>query len=302
MGILSLYARGMSVRDIRSHLAQIYGVDVSADLISKVTDAVTDELAAWQNRPLDAVWPIIYIDALWVKIRSGSVSSKPVYVAVGVDMDGRKDVLGLWVGAEGEGATAWMTVLTELRNRGVEDVCIVCCDGLKGLPDAVTATWPRATVQTCVIHLIRASLRLSSGRDHSALVPALRAIYGAPTEQAAERALDELAASELGERYPAVVRTWRAAWGEFTPYLAFPAAIRKVVYSTNMVESMNSRLRKATRNRGHFPSEQAALKVLYLAVREQISPRARDINHVAAHWKEALNQFSLFFEDRLSIR
>jgi transposase-like protein len=300
--ILSLYARGMSVRDIRSHFAQIYGVEVSADLISKVTDAVADELAAWQNRPLDAVWPIIYIDALWVKIRSGAVSSKPVYVAVGVDMDGRKDVLGLWVGAEGEGATAWMTVLTELRNRGVEDVCIVCCDGLKGLPDAVTATWPRATVQTCVIHLIRASLRLSSGRDHCELVPALRAIYAAPTEQAAERALDELAASELGERYPAVVRTWRAAWSEFTPYLAFPQAIRRVVYSTNMVESMNSRLRKATRNRGHFPSEQAALKVLCLAVREQITLRARDINHVAAHWKEALNQFSLFFEDRLSIQ
>ncbi|MFJ6139348.1 IS256 family transposase, partial [Kitasatospora sp. NPDC092286] len=153
--ILSLYARGMSVRDIRSHLAQIYGVEVSPDLISKVTDAVVDELVSWQNRPLDAVWPIIYIDALWVKIRSGPVSSKPVYLAVGVDMDGRKDVLGLWVGAEGEGATTWMAVLSELRNRGVEDVCIVCCDGLKGLPEAVTATWPRATVQTCVIHRSR---------------------------------------------------------------------------------------------------------------------------------------------------
>jgi transposase-like protein len=300
--ILSLYARGMSVRDIRSHLAQIYGVEVSPDLISKVTDAVVDELVSWQNRPLDAVWPIIYIDALWVKIRSGSVVSKPVYLAVGVDMDGRKDVLGLWVGSEGEGATTWMAVLTELRNRGVEDVCIVACDGLKGLPDAVTGIWPRATVQTCVIHLIRASLRLSSSRDHPKLVPALRAIYTAPTEQAAEQALEVFAASELGERYPAVVRTWRAAWSEFTPYLAFPPAIRTVVYSTNMVESINSRLRKATRNRGHFPSEQAALKVLYLAVREQINPKARDANHVAAHWKEALNQFSLFFEDRLSVR
>jgi putative transposase len=300
--ILSLYARGMSVRDIRSHLAQSYGVQVSPDLISKVTDAVVDELAAWQNRPLDAVWPIIYIDALWVKIRSGSVAAKPVYVAVGVDMDGRKDVLGLWVGDQGEGATTWMAVLSELRNRGVEDVCIVACDGLKGLPDAVTATWPRATVQTCVIHLIRASLRLTSSKDHPALVPALRAIYTAPTEQAAELALAEFTGSDLGARYPAVVRTWRAAWSEFTPYLAFPPAIRKVVYSTNMVESINSRLRKATRNRGHFPSEQAALKVLYLAVREQINPNARDANHVAAHWKEALNQFSLFFEDRLSIQ
>ncbi|MFB7621065.1 IS256 family transposase [Kitasatospora sp. NPDC056181] len=300
--VLSLYARGMSVRDIRSHLVQIYGVEVSADLISKVTDAIVDELTAWQNRPLDAVWPIVYIDALWVKIRSGSVSSKPVYLAVGVDMDGRKDVLGLWVGAEGEGATTWMAVLSELRNRGVEDVCIVCCDGLKGLPEAITATWPKATVQTCVIHLIRSSLRLASAREHSKLVPALKAIYTAPTEQAAEHALEEFAASDLGVRYPAVVRTWQAAWSEFTPYLAFPPAIRTVVYSTNMVESINSRLRKATRNRGHFPSEQAALKVLYLAVRELINPKARDVNHVAAHWKEALNQFSLFFEDRLSIQ
>ncbi|MER6363317.1 IS256 family transposase [Kitasatospora sp. NPDC001527] len=300
--ILSLYARGMSVRDIRSHLAAIYGVEVSPDLISKVTDAVTDELAAWQNRPLDAVWPIIYIDALWVKIRTGSVSSKPVYLAVGVDMDGRKDVLGLWAGSEGEGATTWMAVLSELRNRGVEDVCIVACDGLKGLPEAVTATWPRATVQTCVIHLIRGSLRLAAKRDHPKLVPALKAVYTAATEQAAEHALEEFADSELGARYPAIVQTWQRAWPEFTPYLAFPPAIRKVVYSTNMVESINSRLRKATRNRGHFPSEQAALKVLYLAVRELIAPRARDVNHVAAHWKEALNQFSLFFEDRLSIQ
>ncbi len=220
--ILSLYSRGMSVRDIRSHLAGSYGVEVSPDLISKVTDAVVDELAAWQNRPLDAVLPIIYIDALWVKIRSGSVASKPVYVAVGVDMDGRRDVLGLWVGDQGEGTTTGMAVLSELRNRGVEDVCIVACDGLKGLPDAVTATWPRATVQTCVIHLIRASLRLASSRDHAALVPALRAIYTAPTEQAAGLALDEFTGSDLGARYPAVVRTWRAAWSEFTPYLAFP--------------------------------------------------------------------------------
>ncbi|MGA6161003.1 IS256 family transposase [Stenotrophomonas sp. NPDC087984] len=299
--ILSLYARGMSVRDIRSHLAAMYGVEVSPDLISKVTDAVADELATWQNRPLDAIWPIIYIDALWIKIRSGSVVSKPVYLAVGVDMDGRKDVLGLWVGdGGGEGATTWMTVLSELRNRGVEDVCIVACDGLKGLPDAVTATWPRTTVQTCVIHLIRASLRLSSSRDHPKLVPALKAIYTAPTEQAAQQALEEFTASELGQRYPAVVRTWRAAWSEFTPYLAFPPEIRKVVYSTNLIESINARLRKTTRNRGHFPSEQAALKVLYLAVRELITPKASDVNHVAAHWKKALNQFSLFFEDRLN--
>ncbi|GAA4981753.1 hypothetical protein GCM10025734_02360 [Kitasatospora paranensis] len=208
----------------------------------------------------------------------------------------------MWVGDGGEGATTWMAVLTELRNGGIEDVCIVCCDGLKGLPDAVTAIWPRATVQTCVIHLVRTSLRLSSSKDHSTLVSALRAVCIAPTEQAAQRALDQFTASELGERYPAVARTWRTAWSEFTPYLAFPPAIRRVVYSTDMVESINSRLRKATRNRGHFPSEQAALKLLYLAVREQIDPKARDVNHVATHRKEALNQFSLFFADRLSMR
>ncbi|AEM88612.1 IS256 family transposase [Streptomyces violaceusniger] len=300
--VLSLYARGMSVRDIRSHLAGMYGVEVSPDLISKVTDAVTDELDAWRNRPLDAVWPIIYIDALWVKIRSGSVASRPVYLAVGVDMDGCKDVLGLWAGDEGEGATTWMTVLSELRNRGVEDVCIVACDGLKGLPVAVTATWPKATVQTCVIHLIRASLRFASKQHHAKLVTELKAIYTAPTEQAAEQALADFTAGELGQRYPAIVRTWQAAWSEFTPYLAFPPEIRKVVYSTNLIESINARLRKATRNRGHFPSEQAALKVLYLAIREQVTPRARDVNHVAAHWKKALNQFSLFFEDRLNTK
>ncbi|WUN83896.1 IS256 family transposase [Streptomyces erythrochromogenes] len=255
-----------------------------------------------RDRPLDAVWPIIYIDALWVKIRSGSVASKPVYLAVGVDMDGRKDVLGLWVGSEGEGATPWMAVLSELRNRGIEDVCIVVCDGLKGLPDAVTATWPKATVQTCVIHLTRAPLRLSSARDHPKLVPALKGVYAAPTEAAAEQALDAFEASELGERYPASVRTWRSAWPESTPCLAFAPAIRTVVYSTNMVESINSRLRKATRNRGRFPLEQAALKVLCLAVRERIDLEARDADRVAPHWKEALNQFSLFFGGRLGVQ
>lgn len=300
--ILSLYARGMNVRDIRSHLAAIYGVEVSPDLISTVTDAVVDELAAWQNRPLDPVWPIICIDALPVEIRSGAVASRPVHLAVGVDMDGRKDVLGMRAGDEGEGATMWMAVLSELRNRGIEDVCIVACDGLKGLPEAITATRPRATVQTCVIHLMRASLRFASKRDHSKLVPALKAIYTAPTEQAAEAALADFAASDPGTRYPAIVRTWQAAWSGFTPHPAFPPEMRKVVHSTNLIEPTNARLRKSTRNRGHYPSEQAALKVLYLAVRELIQPRARDLNHVAAHWKEALNAFSLFFQDRLSIQ
>jgi transposase-like protein len=301
--ILSLYARGMSVRDIRSHLANLYGVQVSPDLISKVTDAVTEEITIWQNRPLDPVWPIVYIDALWVKIRNGSVANRPVYLAVGVDLDGCKHILGLWIGpGEGEGARFWMSVLAELKNRGIADVLICCCDGLSGLPQAITTTWPATTVQTCCVHLMRASLRFASKKDYPQLVPALRAIYTAPTEAAAEQALAELEASPLGQRYPAIARTWRSAWPEFVPFLAFPPELRRVVYSTNLIESINARLRKVTRNRGHFPSEQAAIKVLYLAIRELIEPKAGDRNQVAPGWKSALNALTLYFEDRITIR
>jgi putative transposase len=301
--ILSLYARGMSVRDIRAHLAQLYGIEVSGDLISKVTDAVTEEITTWQNRPLDPVWPILYIDALWVKIRDGQVANRPVYLAVGVDLDGRKHVLGLWIGpSEGEGAKFWMSVLAELRNRGVADVLIACCDGLKGLPDAITATWPQTTVQTCCVHLMRASLRFASKKDYPQLVPALKAIYTAPTEAAAEQALTEFEQSPLGQRYPAIGRTWRTAWPEFTPFLAFPPELRRVVYSTNLIESINARLRKVTRNRGHFPSEQAAIKVLWLAIRHLIEPKTGDVNHVAPGWKSALNALTLYFGDRIIIR
>jgi putative transposase len=301
--VLSLYARGMSVRDIRSHLVKLYGIEVSPDLISKVTDAVAEEITTWQNRPLEAVWPVVYIDAVWIKIRDGQVVNRPVFVAVGVDLHGCKHILGLWIGKDpGEGARQWLTILGELKARGITDVCILCCDGLSGLPDAVNAVWPRTTVQTCVIHLMRASLRLASKKDHTALIPALRAIYTAPTEQAAEQALEEFAGSQLGRRYPAIERSWRAAWSEFVPYLAFPPEIRKVIYSTNMIESINARLRKVTRNRGHFPTEQAALKVLYLAVTELIEPKTRNRDHVAPHWKSALNAFCLYFEDRLTIQ
>jgi transposase-like protein len=301
--ILSLYARGMSVRDIRSHLANLYGVQVSPDLISKVTDAVTEEITTWQNRPLDPVWPVVYIDALWVKIRNGAVANRPVYLAVGVDLDGCKHILGLWIGpGEGEGARFWMSVLAELKNRGVADVLICCCDGLSGLPAAITTTWPAATVQTCCVHLMRASLRFASKKDYPQLVPALRVIYTAPTEAAAEQALAELEASPLGQRYPAIARTWRSAWPEFVPFLAFPPELRRVVYSTNLIESINARLRKVTRNRGHFPSEQAAVKVLYLAIRELIEPKAGDRNQVAPGWKSALNALTLYFEDRITIR
>lgn len=293
----------MSVRDIRAHLAGLYGVEVSADLISKVTEAVTEEITTWQNRPLDPVWPILYIDALWIKIRDGAVATRPVYLAVGVDLDGCKHVLGLWIGpTEGEGARFWMSVLAELRNRGVADVLICCCDGLSGLPEAITATWPRTTVQTCVIHLMRASLRFASKKDYPELVPALKAIYTAPTEEAAEQALTEFERSALGHRYPAIARTWRAAWPEFTPFLEFPPELRRVAYSTNLIESINARLRKVTRNRGHFCSEQAAIKVLYLAIRHLIEPKASDRNQVAPGWKRALNDLTLYFEDRITIR
>jgi putative transposase len=268
-----------------------------------VTDAVTEEITTWQNRPLDPVWPVVYIDALWVKIRNGAVANRPVYLAVGVDLDGCKHILGLWIGpGEGEGARFWMSVLAELKNRGIADVLICCCDGLSGLPAAITTTWPATTVQTCCVHLMRASLRFASKKDYPQLVPALRAIYTAPTEAAAEQALAELEASLLGQRYPAIARTWRSAWPEFVPFLAFPPELRRVVYSTNLIESINARLRKVTRNRGHFPSEQAAVKVLYLAIRELIEPKAGDRNQVAPGWKSALNALTLYFEDRITIR
>ncbi|WKK27747.1 IS256 family transposase [Streptomyces olivoreticuli] len=299
--VLSLYARGMSVRDIRSHLAKMYGTEVSPDLISKVTDAVNEEITAWQSRPLDSLWPVVYIDALWIKVRDGKVANRPVYLAVGVDLDGCKHVLGLWIGKDGEGARQWLTILGELKARGVGDVLVACCDGLPGLPDAINAVWPRTTVQTCVIHLVRSSLRYASKADHGKLVPALRKIYTAPTEQAAEQEMEEFTASDLGRKYPAVVRTWSQAWQDFVPYLAFPPEIRKVIYSTNMIESINARLRKVTRNRGHFSTEQAAVKVLYLAIRELIEPKTRSKTHVAPHWKAALNAFSIYFQDRITL-
>ncbi|MFI1259179.1 IS256 family transposase [Streptomyces netropsis] len=251
--VLALYARGMMVRDIQFCLAKMYGTDVSPDLISKVTDAVNDEITAWQSRPLDSLWPVVYIDVLWIKVRDGRIANRPVYLAVGVDLDGCKHVLGLWIGKDGEGARQWLTILGELKACGIEDVLVACCDGLPGLPDAINAFWPRTTVQTCVIHLVRASLRYASKADHGKLVSALRRVYTAVSEQAAEQALDEFTTSDLGRKYPAVVRTWSQACKDFVPYLAFPPEIRKVIYSTNMIESINARLRKVTRSRGQIP-------------------------------------------------
>jgi putative transposase len=297
--ILALYARGMTTRDIRAHLRQMYGVDVSPDLISRVTDGVLEELAEWQSRPLDAVYPVIFIDALMVKIRDGVVSNRPVYLAIGIDCDGAKQVLGLWVGpSTGESAKFWMSVLSELKGRGAADVCIVCCDGLTGLPDAITVVWPQAVVQLCVVHLIRASLRYASRKYWVPLARDLRLIYTAPDEAAAATSLEGFAAA-WGDRYPAIVRLWRAHWEQFIPFLAFPPEVRRVIYTTNLIESMNARLRKTTRNRGQFPTEQAALKVLYLAVRNLEDFRSPTTGIRSSGWKQALQAFTIYFDGRI---
>jgi len=299
--IVHLYARGMSTRDIRRELARMYGVEVSPALISKVTDGILEELNDWQQRPLDAVYPIIYIDALVVKVRTdGTVINRAAYLAVGVDVEGRKHVLGVWLGDGDEGAKFWLTVLTELRHRGVEDVLLVCCDGLKGLPEAIEATWPQALVQTCVIHLIRASLRFCSWKDRKAITKALRPIYTAATLEAAEDAMDTFEL-EWGDRYPGIIKTWRAAWEQFTPFLRFPPEIRKVVYTTNLVESVNYQLRKVTKTRGHFPTDTSALKLLRLAARNISDKRGGDLGTGTRGWHQALNQFEIHFPGRLGI-
>ena len=297
--IIALYARGLTTRDIRAHLREIYDVDVSPDLISRVTDAVLEELQEWQARPLDRVYPVVFIDALTVKIRDGVVANRPVYLAIGIDCDGVKQVLGLWVGpTTGESSKFWLTVLSELKSRGVADVCIVCCDGLTGLPDAISVVWPQATVQLCVVHLIRASLRYASKRDWTPLTRDLRVIYTAVDEQAAQTALDAFA-ERWNQRYPTIVNLWRAHWSEFVPFLSFPPDVRRAIYTTNLIESMNSRLRKVTRNRGQFPSEQAALKVLYLAVRNLDEYRRPNVGIRTSGWKQVIQAFSIYFDGRI---
>lgn len=273
--IVSLYAKGLTTGEIRAHLA------------------------GWQSRPLDRVCPVVLIDAIFVKIREGSVANRPVYVALGINCHGERDVLGLWAGTGGEGAKAWMGILAELRNRGVEDVCIVACDGLKGLPDAITEIWPAATVQLCVVHLVRASLRYASKKYWSQLAKDLRQIYTAPTEAAAEQRFTEFEAA-WGERYPAIIRLWRSCWEQFTPFLAFPPEIRKIVYTTSAIESLNARFRHACRRRGHFPDEQSALKVLYLVIRSPLKNRA-NVTGGTPGWKAALNALTMYYGDRITI-
>ena len=251
--VISLVARGMTVRDTQAHLQEIYGTQVSPELISKVTDAIIPELREWQQRPLDEMYPIMYLDAIVVKVRTdGHVRNRPVYIALAVDVEGRKHVLGLWLGKGDEGSKFWLSVLTELHNRGLDDVLIVCCDGLTGFGDAIEAVWPETIVQTCVVHLIRNSMRYCSWKDRKAVTRALRSIYKADTVDAAAGALDDFE-SEWGDQYPAIVDVWRRNWERFTPFLEFNPAIRKIIYTTNAVESLNYQLRKVTKTRGHFP-------------------------------------------------
>jgi putative transposase len=298
--VISLYARGMTVRDIQAHLAEIYDVTVSPDLISTITDSVLEEVAEWQSRPLDRVWPVIFLDAVVCKVRdNGTVRNKAAHLAVGVDTDGKKEVLGIWVEAV-EGAKFWLRVMNELRARGVEDVLIVVCDGLTGLPEAVTAVWPDTIVQTCIVHLTRASLRWVNYKDRRRVAAQLRCIYAAPTEAAAREALDAWTDSEVGRQYPAIKRQWEAAWEQVTPFFAFPPEVRKVLYTTNMIESINYQLRKISKTRGHFPTDQALIKLLYLGCRElgRTSRKGQGGRSPYA-WKTALNQFDIMFPGRL---
>jgi len=299
--IISLYARGMTVRDVKAHLEEIYGVEVSPDLISKVTDAVWDELEAWRNRPLDAMYPIVYIDALMIKIRDGVVANRPAYLAVGVDLEGRKHVLGIWIGdSKGEGSKFWLSVFSELKNRGVDDILIVVCDGLTGLPDAIEAVWPHAVIQTCVVHLLRGSFRYASYQDRKRLAATMRPIYTAPSVDAATEAFDDFEA-EWGSKYPAIINLWRNSWDVFVPFLDYPPEIRRVVYTTNMIESINYQLRKVTKTRGHFPTEKAALKLLYLAVRNITTERGGTAGTGTHGWKACLNALAIYFPDRINI-
>lgn len=274
--IISLYAGGMTIRDIQAHLERTLGTELSHETISNITDAVAEEVKAWQSRPLEPIYPILYLDALVVKVRDGhQVRNKAAHIAVGVDCDGIKHVLGIWVQTS-EGAKFWAGVLAELRNRGVNDVLIACVDGLTGFPEAIEATWPNTVVQTCVVHLIRASMRFISHDDRKKVAAALKPIYTAPTADVAAQELDIFADSNWGKKYPATVRVWRDAWERFIPFLEFPPQVRKILYTTNSIESLNYQLRKIIKNRGHFPNDDSVVKLLWLAIRDIEDKRARE--------------------------
>jgi len=292
--IISLYARGMTVREIQSHLQEMYGTEVSPSLISSVTDAVSDEVKAWQARPLDAIYPIVYLDCIHVKVREGAVRVKAVYLAIGITMTGEKEVLGLWL-AQSEGAKFWLQVVTELRNRGVQDIFIACVDGLKGFPDAIEAVFPKTVVQLCIVHMVRNSLNYVSWKRRKEVAADLRRIYTAATVQEAELMLGEFEAKWDGEYLP-IGQSWRRNWSRLTPFFDYPPEIRKVIYTTNAIESVNMSLRKLTKNRGSFPSDEALTKLFYLALRNISQKWTMPIRD----WKAALTRFTIQFGDRIS--
>ena len=295
--VIALYARGLTTREIQGHLMDLYDVEVSPTLISNVTDAVLEDVRSWQSRPLDAVYPILYLDAIHLKLRtSGAVQNQAVYVALGINLEGQKDLLGLWVG-ETEGAKFWLNVLTELKNRGVRDILIACVDGLKGFPEAIENLYPQTQVQLCIVHLVRNSLRYVSWKERKAIALALRTIYAAPTAEAAEQALEAFG-ERWDRRFPSISKSWRENWQRVTPFFAYPPEIRKVIYTTNAIESINATLRKVTRKRGSFPNPDSVRKVLYLAILKASEHWARPIRD----WVAALNHFTMVFEGRVPNR
>ncbi len=294
--IIAMYARGMSVREIQAFLAESYGTEVSPDFISSVTDEVMAETLAWQSRPLEAMYPVVFFDALRVKIRSdGVVSNKAVYLALGIQADGQRDVLGLWI-EQTEGAKFWLKVFNELKTRGCQDILIAVVDGLKGLAEAINTAYPQTTVQTCIVHLIRNSLDYAGWKDRKMVAAALRPIYAAANEQAAQQALQDFADGPWGAKYPTIVQAWQRAWEYVIPFFVFAPEIRRVIYTTNAIESLNMQLRKIIKTRGHFPNDEAAIKLLWLALRNVLAKTVR----AAFDWKSAMNQFAIMFGDRFT--
>jgi len=292
--IVSMYARGMTVREIRGHLEELYGIEVSPELISAVTDAVLEEVAEWQNRPLEAVYPLIVFDAIRVKIRDeGFVRNKAVYIALGILAEGSKEILGIWI-EQTEGAKFWLRVMNELKNRGVGDILIAVVDGLKGFPEAISAVFPQTVIQTCIVHLIRHSLEFVSWKDRKPVMPALRAIYRAKDAEAGRQALDDFAAGLWGQRYPAIAQSWRRNWEHVVPFFAFPESVRRIIYTTNAIEALNSKLRRAVRTRGHFPNDDAAIKLLYLV----LNRAANEWKRPPREWYQAKTQFAVVFGER----
>ena len=295
--VVALYARGLTVREMQAHLTELYGVDVSPDLISTVTDAVLEEVTEWQQRPLLPLYPVIFFDALRVRIRDeGTVRAKAVYLALAIAPDGTKEVLGLWL-EQTEGAKFWLRVMTELKSRGVEDVLVAVVDGLKGFPEAITTVFPQTTVQTCIVHLLRYSLDFVTWQHRKAVAAALKAIYRAPTAEAARAALDAFAASDWGRKYPPIAPAWRRHWEQVIPFFAHPPEIRRMLYTTNAIESLHMQLRKALKIRGHFPTDEAATKLIYLVLRNI----TRRWSKAPREWKAAMNQFAILYPDRFTV-